>query len=92
MGAFGEDIVAVVRKLNLDKIVLIGHSMGGPAVIEAARRLPEGVIGLIVADFLQDFERKYSREFVDGWISSLRPDYAAAVKKFVAEALFIYRL
>ncbi len=88
MGAFGEDIVAVVRKLDLDKIVLIGHSMGGPAVIEAARRLPEGVIGLVVADFLQDFERKYSQEFVDGWIDSLRPDYAAAVKKFVAEVLF----
>ncbi len=88
MGAFGEDIVAVVRKLDLDKIVLVGHSMGGPAVIEAARRLPEGVIGLVVADFLQDFERKYSQEFVDGWIDSLRPDYAAAVKKFVAEVLF----
>lgn len=91
MGAFGEDIVAVVRKLDLDKIVLIGHSMGGPAVIEAARRLPEGIIGLVVADFFQDFERKYSQEFVDGWISSLGPDYAAAVKKFVAEALFIKR-
>jgi len=91
MGSFGEDIVAVVRKLDLDKIVLIGHSMGGPAVIEAARRMPEGVIGLVVADFLQDFERQYSREFVDGWIDSLSPDYAAAVKKFVAEALFTSR-
>lgn len=89
MGSFGEDIVAVVRKLDLDKAVLIGHSMGGPAVIEAARRMPEGVLGLVVADFLQDFERKYSQEFVDGWIDSLKPDYAAAVKKFVAEALFI---
>jgi pimeloyl-ACP methyl ester carboxylesterase len=88
MGSFGEDIVAVVRKLDLDKIVLIGHSMGGPAVIEAARRRPEGVIGLVVADFLQDFERKYSQEFVDGWIDSLRPNYAAAVKDFVAEVLF----
>lgn len=89
MGSFGEDIVAVVRKLDLDEVVLIGHSMGGPAVIEAARRMPEGVLGLVVADFLQDFERQYSQEFVDGWIDSLRPDYAAAVKKFVAEALFI---
>lgn len=89
MGSFGEDIVAVVRKLDLDEVVLIGHSMGGPAVIEAARRMPEGVLGLVVADFLQDFERKYSQEFVDGWIDSLKPDYAASVKKFVAEALFI---
>jgi pimeloyl-ACP methyl ester carboxylesterase len=88
MGSFGEDIVAVVRKLGLDQVVLIGHSMGGPAVIEAARRLPGGVMGLVVADFLQDFERQYSQEFIDGWIDSLKPDYAAAVKKFVAEALF----
>jgi len=91
MGSFGEDIVAVVRKLGLDEIVLIGHSMGGPAVIEAARRLPEGVIGLVVADFLQDFERQYSQEFVDGWINSLSPDYAAGIKKFVTEALFTNR-
>lgn len=91
MGAFGEDIVAVVRKLGLDEVVLIGHSMGGPAVIEAARRLREGVIGLVVADFLQDFERRYSQEFVDGWIGGLEPDYAAAIEKFVAEALFTKR-
>ena len=89
MGAFGEDIVAVIKKLNLDKIVLIGHSMGGPAVLEAARRLPASVIGLVVADFLHNFESKYSQQFIDEWIDNLRPDFAGAVKKFVVEGLFI---
>jgi len=36
--AFGEDVAAVVEKLALDKVVLIGHSMGGPAILEVARR------------------------------------------------------
>jgi pimeloyl-ACP methyl ester carboxylesterase len=38
--AFGEDVAAVVEKLRLDRVVLVGHSMGGDVILEAARRLP----------------------------------------------------
>jgi len=88
MGRFGEDIVAVVRKLGLDKIVLVGHSMGGPVILEAGRRLPEGVIGLVVVDFLNDFEEKFSQETLDKSLGSLRSDFAGSVKKEVAEGMF----
>ena len=39
MAAFGADVAAVVNKLDLKNIVLVGHSMGGPVCLEAARRL-----------------------------------------------------
>ena len=39
MQAFGEDIAAVVNVLDLQKVVLIGHSMGGKVVVEAAGQL-----------------------------------------------------
>jgi pimeloyl-ACP methyl ester carboxylesterase len=48
--AFGEDVVAVVEKLGLEQVVLIGHYMGGPVIIEAARRMPDRVVGLVGAD------------------------------------------
>ena len=54
--SFGEDIATVIGKLNLEKAVLIGFSMGAPVVIEAANRVPEKVIGVILVDQLHDVE------------------------------------
>ena len=50
MAEFGNDVVAVVKELDLDRVVLIGHSMGGFVVAEAERRMPKRVIGLVGAD------------------------------------------
>jgi len=37
--SFGEEVVAVVKKLDLKRVVLIGHSMGGDIVAEAIGRM-----------------------------------------------------
>ena len=36
MKAFGKDIAAVVEEAGVKEVVLVGFSMGGPAIIEAA--------------------------------------------------------
>jgi len=41
---FGADVAAVVRKLDLKRVVLVGHSMGGDVVVAAARLL-KGRVG-----------------------------------------------
>src|SRR5262245_20454415 len=48
--AFGADVAAVVKKLNLQRVVLIGHSMGSNVIAEAARQLPGRVAGLVLVD------------------------------------------
>jgi pimeloyl-ACP methyl ester carboxylesterase len=58
MSSFGEDIIAVVKKLDLDKVVLVGFSMGGPVVIEAAERIPDQVSGIVIVDALQNVEMR----------------------------------
>ena len=83
MGAFGEDIVAVVNKLNLDQVVLVGHSMGGPVILEAARRMPKRVIGLVGVDTLQNFEDKFTQEQIDDMLTPLRSNFAEATRNFV---------
>lgn len=51
MGAFGDDVAAVVNALpQHPKVILIGHSMGGPVAVEAARRLQSRVVGVIGVD------------------------------------------
>jgi pimeloyl-ACP methyl ester carboxylesterase len=62
MAAFGQDVVSVVEALGLKRVVLIGHSLGGPAVLEAARRMPGRVVGLVLVDSWVDFEGKIAPE------------------------------
>ncbi len=83
MGAFGEDVVAVVNKLNLEQVVLVGHSMGGPVILEAARRMPKRVIGLVGVDTLQNFEDKLTQEQIDDWFTPLRSNFVEATRNFV---------
>jgi len=39
MDSFGNDVSTVVEHLDLEEVVLIGHSMGGPIIVKAAKNL-----------------------------------------------------
>jgi pimeloyl-ACP methyl ester carboxylesterase len=58
MEAFGHDVAAVVEKLDLQHVVLIGHGMGGPVILETAKLIPERAIGLVGADSFDDLYMK----------------------------------
>jgi pimeloyl-ACP methyl ester carboxylesterase len=81
--AFAEDVVAVVNKLGLERIILIGHSMGGPVNLEAARRIPERVIGLVGVDTYQDFERELPEEQRGQFLAAFRANFETTTKGFV---------
>ena len=81
--AFGKDVVAVIEKLDLDQVILIGHSMGGPVNIEAARQMPKRIIGLVGVDTYQNFEAEYTQEQVDEILSSFKTDFVEASSNFV---------
>lgn len=50
VAAFGEDVAAVAKKLDLKQAILVGHSMGGPVAMEAERLLGARVIGVVGVD------------------------------------------
>ncbi len=85
MPAFGEDVVAVVEKLGLGEAVLVGHSMGGDAIVEAARLMPDRVTGLVWVDTYRTLGKPWNREEVEKFISPFRIDFVAAARKFVME-------
>jgi pimeloyl-ACP methyl ester carboxylesterase len=81
--AFGSDVVAVVEKLQLDEVILVGHSLGGPVIIEAARQMPERVIGCVAVDTLHDIEKGYDDEELKAIASRLKVDFTNTVQNFV---------
>ncbi len=83
MEAFGADVVSVVTQLDLKHVILIGHSLGGSVVIEAARHIPERVIGVVGIDTLQNVELKVDPERIDQVLAPLQKDVAGFTKKIV---------
>ena len=45
--AYVEDLVALLRQLNIDNVWLIGHSLGGTIALWAAAKMPQEVKGVI---------------------------------------------
>jgi pimeloyl-ACP methyl ester carboxylesterase len=88
MGAFGQDVKAVVEAVNASQVVLVGHSMGGPVVLEAARRMPERTKGVVLIDTLLDVEQRTPPEQVEAMASQLEADYKASVTQLSAAYLF----
>lgn len=81
--SFGEDVAAVVNKLGLKKIILIGHSMGGPVIIEAANRLKGKVIGLIGADTFQNLGETFPEDQMLQFLKPFKENFVETTKGFV---------
>jgi pimeloyl-ACP methyl ester carboxylesterase len=87
--AFGDDVAAVAQRLELEHVILVGHSMGGSVILEAARRLPGRVVGLVPVDTLQNVESKNTPDEIDGFLAPLSADYKSAVAKFIRDFMFV---
>jgi pimeloyl-ACP methyl ester carboxylesterase len=88
VAAFGHDVRAVVDALKLQKVVLIGHSMSGNVILEAARALPGRVVGLIPVDTLLDVDEMIGEKEIEGAMAAFREDYAGAAGGFMRQYMF----
>ena len=87
MRAFGEDVQAVTEATGSRSVILIGHSMGGSVIAEAARLMPDRVMGLIGIDTLEDIEYPLTREGLNKMIAPLEKDFRAGSRQFVAKMI-----
>ena len=79
-----QDVKAVADELELDNIVLIGHSMGGPVSLEAARLMSGRVIGVIAADTLHDADLKFPPDQAEQMIAAFEADFAGTMASMFA--------
>ena len=81
--AFGGDVATVVKKLGLKRVILIGHSMGGDVIAEAARQLPGVVAGLIMIDTYKKLGAGRTPEQVKAFVDKLRTDFKDSTSALV---------
>ncbi len=83
IASYGEDVAAVVKELDLENTILIGHSMGGDVIVEAARHLPGRVKGLVMVDTYKQLGTSRTPEVVQAFIAPFRENFQENVQSFV---------
>ena len=88
--AMGEDLVEFINKMELSNIILIGHSLGGDVILEAATRIHEKIIGFIGIDNFKNAGTALPEEIQkqsDLIIKSLKEDFSNTSEAFARQAL-----
>ncbi len=84
MAAFGADVAAVVDKTDSNNIILVGHSMGGPVAVEAAKLLGDKVIGIVGVDtFYTSFQYPNTEEAIAGFVKPFEKDFYGTSEQLV---------
>jgi pimeloyl-ACP methyl ester carboxylesterase len=87
MAAFGADVRAVVEAVGSERVILVGHSMGGAVIAEAALSMPGRVVGLIGVDTLDNIEYPLTPEELKTMLAPLEQDFPAGTRQFVTPML-----
>lgn len=87
MAAFGEDVRAVTETAGSSRVILIGHSMGGSVIAEAARLMPDRFVGLIGVDTLDNIEYPLTVEEFKKMIAPFKKDFRTGSRNFVGEMI-----
>jgi pimeloyl-ACP methyl ester carboxylesterase len=78
-----------VKAANVNRMVLVGHSMGGAVVLEAASHLGEPVIGIVGVDTFKRIDQPPpSQAAVDKRLAEFRADFIGTTRAFVADSFF----
>lgn len=88
---YGRDVAAVMNQLELQNVVLIGHSMGGDVILEAALAEPESVIALVGIDNFKDVGVEMTEAMqteIDNFMTMIEQDYANTATAYAYQALF----
>jgi pimeloyl-ACP methyl ester carboxylesterase len=79
------DVIAVLNAENLADVVLVGHSLGGPVVLEAAIMAPERVIALVGIDTFAD---SWLRAPFASALASMEENFSGYVRRTVQRGMF----
>ena len=71
---------AVVKAQGLKRVILVGHSMGGPIALATAKRLPGTVVAVIGVDTLHNVEYKWPEEQTKQILAAFEADFKGTLR------------
>ena len=83
VAAYGEDVAGLIDHLELQDVVLMAHSMGGPISLHAASLARGKVKGIVAVDSLQDAEFEFDDEQVEGRVRAFEQDFVGVCEDFI---------
>jgi len=89
--AYGSDVDTLMSKLDLHHVILIGHSMAGDIVLQAAVHAPGRIIGIVGIDNFKGFgslETKQDKDEYAKVIEILRHHFKQTAFQYMNESLF----
>ena len=84
MRAFALDVGAVLGQLAIEEYLLIGHSMGGAVIVEAARRMAKPPLGVVAVEAWRNVDQGLTSEQIAELMAPFRADFARAAQAFVS--------
>jgi pimeloyl-ACP methyl ester carboxylesterase len=89
MERFGQDVATAVAAVPNRQLILVGHSMGGPVAIEAARLLEKRVIGIIGVDTFKTIGAPLpSKAQLDALVKPFEANFIGHTRDMVASHFF----
>ena len=89
MARYGGDVAAVVRQLPNARVILVGHSMGGPVALEAAALLGARIIAVIGVDTFKSIGLPpLSAQMIEQQVEPFRENFSDAMHRYVPQHLF----
>ena len=82
--SFGADVAAVVDVLNLQDIVLVGHSSGGDVIVEAALMLGDRVRAAVWVDTYHRLTVPETPQAVEAFVEPFRRDFVGRTRSLVS--------
>ncbi|MCP3981764.1 MAG: alpha/beta hydrolase [bacterium] len=83
VSGLADGVVEVIEALDLKRVILVGHSMGGAVALAAAPKSKGRVIGIIGVDTLQNAEFSITDEQIDRFVERFERDYPATMTGFI---------
>lgn len=88
---YGKDLTSVIKKLDLENVIIVGHSMSGAIVLETALKNPDKIIGVVGIDNFKNTgvpvteEMKAENQKI---FASIRAEFKNSVSRYANNALF----
>jgi pimeloyl-ACP methyl ester carboxylesterase len=87
MELMADSVVAVLDKLQLERVTVIGHSMGGYVALAMAERWPERLSGLVLLNSTPEADSPERHQNRDRALKLIEQDQAAFIRQAIP-ALF----